>query len=334
MEKSNYSNLISVIVPVYNVQEYLDVCLKSIVEQTYENLEIIIINDGSTDTSKEICYKYQRIDPRIVIINQKNSGLSAARNVGFKAAKGEYISFIDSDDFIYPDMYEIMMKYMEDLQADIVECQYETVHKDKELPIQNGKISYNIMDGKEALSCQIMHTKKERITYAVWSRLYRREMIEGIFFPEGMIHEDYFYNAQSFLRAKKFVIIDKCLYCHRIRPLSITQLPFSTRDYDKLCLIKQRTNYLKQEGYDKLASQSERELYLELLVCYFRASNSKNGEESRNIASQLKAYKKAILSHDCMGKYRLDFQLFFISPRLYVAYRKIKGFLYVVVNGR
>lgn len=318
------NTLISVIVPVYNVEPYLRVCLDSIINQTYKNIEIIIVNDGSTDKSEMICEEYKKNDHRIVLINQRNSGLSAARNSGVKVARGRYIGFVDSDDFIYPDMYECLVKNMVDNNADIVECQVETVFEDKSVNISRQDINSCILDGQEALKRLIAHSKDARPKYAVWCKLYRREIIEDLLFPVGRIHEDYFYDAVSFLRASNYIIIDKKLYCHRKRPFSITTSPFSKKDYDKLFLIDKRTEYLRDSRHDNLARISEEEKYLTQLEFYFHAKEGKRYADLNYLNSLLLGEKKSLKKSGIPLKWKFEFYMFYINPLIYVTYKKIK----------
>ena len=175
--------LVSIIVPIYNVEKYLIKCIESILNQTYKNLEIILVDDGSTDSCNKICDRYKKIDKRVVVIHKKNGGLSSARNIGIKKAKGKLISFVDSDDYIKPNMIEELKNNMYFYNSDISVCDY-----------------YYIIDGKRQISDNnnlkrnCITKYKNKFIYkpnsAVWNKLYKKNLFEQIKFPEGKIYED------------------------------------------------------------------------------------------------------------------------------------------------
>ena len=194
-------DLISVIVPIYNVERYLEKCINSITKQTYKNLEIILVNDGSTDNSLNICQKIEKSDKRIKIINKKNEGVSIARNEGWKIANGKYVTFIDSDDYIQNDMiqylYEIILK-----GVDIAICDYIILDEKNNRKIRNynctNKIS--ILEQKEAL---IRLLKDKEIHNYAWAKLYKMELFKNIKYPVGRKMEDLGIMYKLFLEAVK-----------------------------------------------------------------------------------------------------------------------------------
>ena len=178
---------ISVIVPVYNTEEYLHRCIDSILGQTYPNLEILLINDGSTDNSGKICEDYARKDTRIKVIHQENKGQSAARNVGLNAATGEYVNFIDSDDWIDPPMYETMMGVMLANNQEVVECKEVHRYEDTDdKPVRN-----------ETLAIEDQLTAVKRIianqVFSVCTRLYHKRVLDGMRFREATFAEDVYF---------------------------------------------------------------------------------------------------------------------------------------------
>lgn len=175
--------MISIIVPVYNVEPYLRKCLDSIVGQTYLDLEILLIDDGSTDYSGKICEEYAELDERIKFFHTENQGLSAARNLGLDYAKGEYIGFVDSDDWIESDMYEVLLKRAEETEADVAECGIFVEHPERtEIIARQNKV----IDGKEALARLLSNS----LLSAIWNRLWKRECFASIHFPENRVYED------------------------------------------------------------------------------------------------------------------------------------------------
>ena len=209
--------LVSVIIPVFNVAPYLREALDSVVQQTWSHLEIIIVDDGSTDGSGKICDEY-RADARVQVIHQENRGLSAARNAGLDRASGEYISFLDSDDAWRPDFIRKLMGAMGN--ADIAICQYE-MHRLK--MDTGGQIRPAAQKGfysrKEALRALVDGT----INVSVWNKLYRKELWKENRFPEGHNYEDVDTTCRVFDLCSRISFLDEPLYLHRKRPGSITQ---------------------------------------------------------------------------------------------------------------
>ena len=219
--------MISVIVPVYNVEEYLEECLESIQHQTYTDIEVILVNDGSTDGSKEICERYCEKDSRFKLINQENQGLSAARNRGVKESIGKYIMFVDSDDVINTKVLEVLLPYMKP-DVDIVECR---LTRNKEEFFLN-KTSTIVFEGnaKEAILNCIEF--KEEVKFCAFTKLYRREIVEKIPFLEGYIYEDIFTGINYLKHIRKIVVVDYIGYYYRVRPNSIMTNPFNEKDLD------------------------------------------------------------------------------------------------------
>ncbi|WP_416145204.1 glycosyltransferase family 2 protein [Planococcus koreensis] len=166
------SETISVIVPVYNVQEYLPKCLDSVIGQTYENLEILLVNDGSTDESAEICDRYARMDGRIHVIHQENQGLAAARNAGLEAAAGMYIGFVDSDDWIDLDMYEFLYRLMHEYRADLAMCRLTEITNTESVDRSTGKLL--VCDGLTAVKRIFKRESDYHIGYSVFNKLYKK----------------------------------------------------------------------------------------------------------------------------------------------------------------
>ena len=208
--------MISVIVPVYKVETYLEQCLDSILCQTYRDLEILLIDDGSPDRCGEICDRYAAADPRIRVFHTENRGLSAARNLGIDHARGEYLGFVDSDDWIEPDMYERLLRAVEENGADIAVCGRVREYPDrKEIILPEA----GILDREGAVRA---HVKLE-IRHAAWDKLYRRACFADIRYPEGRVCEDIATTYRTLLRADKVVKIAAPLYHYRDRAGSITK---------------------------------------------------------------------------------------------------------------
>lgn len=225
--------LVSVIVPIYNVESYLRECVESIRRQTYHNLEIILINDGSTDSSLDICMEYKRKDNRIQVINKVNGGLSSARNKGIECAKGDYYLFVDSDDFISDKMVEVMIHKAQENNADIVCCNYD-FYDDYSNFIKEHPININsdeIYSSKQA---------QDRLLYNgffrcyAWNKLYKAQLFKKIRYPIGKLYEDIYTTYSLFEVSDRIVFITDSLYHYRFRTGSITRNTFDERLYQIL----------------------------------------------------------------------------------------------------
>lgn len=213
---------ISVIVPVYNTEKYLRKCIESIQQQTYQNIEILLIDDGSTDKSAEICDEYALKDSRIVVIHKKNGGHSSARNYGLDIAKGEYVFFVDCDDYIHESTLEILISKREISQADLVVCDYVWVDEDgipeQQIPISEQKD--DIMSGTEFL-CKSSKDNGWR-NIVVWNKLYKKEIFSDLRFELGKLYEDVFLFHEVCARSKKVMVTGEVLCFHTRRKDSIT----------------------------------------------------------------------------------------------------------------
>ena len=218
--------MISVIVPVYNVEEYLEECLESIRQQTFTDIEVILVNDGSTDSSKEICERFCQADNRFKLINQENQGQSVARNRGVKESVGQFIMFVDSDDVINTNVLEVLLPYMK-TDVDIVECR---MTRKKEEFFLN-KTSTIVFEGnsKEAiLNCIAF----KEVKYCAFKKLYRREIVQKIPFLEGYIYEDVFTGINYLKHIRKIVVIDYIGYYYRVHANSTMTKSFNEKDLD------------------------------------------------------------------------------------------------------
>ena len=218
--------MISIIVPVYNVEEYLEECLESIQNQTYTNIEVIMINDGSTDGSKEICERFCQQDNRFKLVTQENQGLSAARNRGVKESVGQYIMFVDSDDVINTSVLEVLLPYMK-MDVDIVECRM-TRNKEEFFLNKTSTIAFEGNAKKAILNC----IEIREVKFCPVTKLYRREIVEKVPFLEGYIYEDVFTGINYLKHIRKIVIVDYIGYYYRVRPNSTMTKSFNEKDLD------------------------------------------------------------------------------------------------------
>ena len=233
--------LISVIVPVYKVEPYLDRCVESIVNQTYKNLEIILVDDGSPDRCPEMCDAWAIKDSRIKVIHQSNGGLSDARNTGMAAATGELMGFVDSDDWISPDMYQLLYNRMLESDSDISACGVEMVFEDGSSSRMLTKLGECVLSTEDAMRAII---EESWLKQPVWYKLYRRETIQGIPFPAGKYHEDVFWSYQAVGRAKSVSVFDTACYFYTQRSSSIMGAGYSLKRLDNLEAKQERQAFV------------------------------------------------------------------------------------------
>ena len=235
--------MISIIVPVYNVEEYLEECLTSIQHQTFTDIEVILVNDGSTDRSKEICERFCQQDSRFKLINQKNQGASVARNRGVKESIGEYIMFVDSDDVVKENIVEVLFFYMNS-DVDIVECQ---ITRCKDELVENKPTS--IMFKGESTEAILKSIEFKEVKFCAFTKLYRRELVEKVPFLEGYIYEDV-YTGMNYLKyIRKMVAVDLKGYYYRVRPNSIMTTSFSEKNLDIITVGNKLIESFQDDGY-------------------------------------------------------------------------------------
>lgn len=218
--------LISIIIPVYNVEEYLSTCLESIINQTYQNLEIILVDDGSTDSSGRICDEYALKDERVLVIHQQNGGLSAARNSGLDIAKGDYIGFVDSDDYIELDMYEVLLNFAKNNNLDVSMCSAYEVFPEKKVKKRIDCFPPFITENIDEIINEIFINKRGGVAVAVWCKLFKREVVIDKRFKLRRFYEDVFFVFEWLSNTKRFGRISDYKYYYVQRSGSITHLPY------------------------------------------------------------------------------------------------------------
>ncbi len=302
--------MISVIVPVYNVEEYLEECLESIRKQTYQNIEVILVNDGSTDGSKEICERYCQQDPRFRLINKENQGLSIARNRGVKESNGEYIMFVDSDDVVKENIVEVLLSYMK-ADVDLVECNL-TQNKEE---LQKNKPIRVVFEGNSPESIIKCIAFKE-VKFCAFTKLYRREIVEKVPFLEGIIYEDVYTGINYLKYIRKMVAVDLKGYYYRVRPNSIMTTSFSEKNLDIITVGNKLIESFQDVGY--LLPYIGYFMFYLGVSHYYRDGITKKSpcvslyenfiKESAFIAKQ---------SQEVVRKYRL-LRMYFIAPKYFL----------------
>lgn len=249
MNNTDTLPLISIIVPVYNVKEYLEKCLESICGQTYKNLEIILINDGSSDGSGELCDLFAQRDGRIKVIHQANAGQSAARNRGLDIAQGEYFGFVDSDDWIEPDMYEFLYRLLKENGADISICAHYRDKRGKSVAKYSSGEQF-VFTHDEAIRAL---TVDKHVRNYMFDKLFRRCLFEGITFPVNRVFEDLAICYRLFYGAEKIVLQDTPKYHYVIREGSTMQSKYNPqREYQLFLAVCEQNDFiLAKEIWDK-----------------------------------------------------------------------------------
>ena len=258
--------LISIIVPVYNVEAYIHQCIKSIIEQSYKNLEIILVDDGSKDKSGKICDDYARKDKRIKVIHKKNGGLSDSRNAGITVATGKYIAFVDSDDWIEKNMYEKMYNECEKFGADICICGFFREYKDK--TISECNFGERVYDTESALEELI---KGRVIKDHAGTKLYKRFLWDNVEYPVGKVYEDIRTTYKIIQKSKMVCLLPDSMYHYRQRKGSIARSGFSEQKIEWLEAVKEMEANIKKNTseYDEVLYKRIMEVECSLLREYF-----------------------------------------------------------------
>ena len=263
---------ISVIVPVYKVEQYLPACINSILAQTYTDFELILVDDGSPDNCGAICDSYAARDPRIRVIHQENMGLSGARNSGMDVAKGEYITFIDSDDLVVPQYLEYLLNAMDSQDVGISICKPIEFNNPEDNNISSSASSsgYSHLSGKDA--CIALYNGSAAVPINAWGKLFRKDLLESLHFPVGRIHEDQAMIPIACYRAKLVSVLGAKLYLYRYRDASITKEHFSLKRYDDIWAIDQCIAFFTEKNEPEIveAAQNKRKRILAVYSIYAR----------------------------------------------------------------
>ena len=314
---------ISIIVPVYNVEKYICKCIDSILNQTFTDFELIRIDDGSTDKSGKICDEYKKKDSRIKVIHKKNEGLSSARNIGLDIAQGKYIGFVDSDDYIDENMYEVLYKDIRNNNSDISMCEYDFIYDNNQIEEFNDEKYIINYSNYEALS--LFYTSKYMFFVVAWNKLYKKEIFKDIRYPVGKINEDGFIAHKIIFNCKKITYNSEKLYHYYQSNNSITRSKFTIKNLDKLEYMSERITFFKNNGYEDLSLQAKSSFINEFFKLYFRAKSELNINKYKLYCKKIyfiKNINKFINEKSYSYKEKLLFIVFCISDNVYL---KIKN---------
>lgn len=324
---------ISVIIPVYNVNKYLDRCIRSLSEQTYKDIEIILVDDGSTDGSGSICDDWAVRDSRIVVVHQVNKGLSAARNIGLERTSGEYILFVDSDDFVDRKFVSLLADEACKRNSDIVFCNYRFVD-DSGNEINNDNYSSfsseKVYDGTDVL--ELFEDKSYRTFFDVcWNKLYRKELFDGVRFPEGIsVIEDISIVPLIYHKAERISVVKDVLYNYVYRAESLSHSQMSIEEDTRLRapMMEERLQWYKEWGNKELCLIQIIHMYslYEKVAHEYRERMKKLQKEYRSIFLLGKCdgmSRKIYYEKSIQGSRKLKLSIAYLSLKLYSVLTKI-----------
>lgn len=307
--------LISVIVPVYLAEKYIHRCVDSILRQTYKNLEIILVDDGSPDKCGEICDEYQKIDSRVKVIHQENAGVSAARNAGIDVAKGEYIAFIDSDDYIQLNMYEKMMFELIKSKVDICVCQWQYEYADGKQVVDSNNIDKTIYGRKKAVEFAEFFCRgqyENGVVCSACDKLYKRDIFNNVRFVGNYVEDDRIHN-EILCKDYFVVIIPEQFYVYCQNKGSLTNKPFEKENLLFLDVLAERIVCFSN---NKFISTNTRKLYCNMYIEYFYKA-----EKAKIKMTDKKKFdciaRSLIISTEVNLKFIIRMLLFRCSPRIY-----------------
>ncbi len=321
------NQLISIVVPIYNVEKYLDDCIKSIIGQTYKNIEIILVDDGSTDKSGEVCENYAKYDKRIKVIHKENGGLSDARNEGLKIANGQYITFIDSDDYVNEEFVEILYKSIKKYNADISICNYDLIEEKSTYRKENKKNIKDItqLDNKECL--KRTYSNEKGMEFLAWAKLYNKDLFvkNCIIYPKGKIHEDTYTTYKLIYYSKNIVYNDVSLYYYRKRNGSIMNSNVSITILDGLEATKESCEFFEKNKESELLTLAFNDYMRKSLEVYYKIENKYENKNKINILDYIvsegkKNFRKYIKKINYSIKKKIFYYVFLFSTK---SFRKI-----------
>ncbi|WP_313893766.1 glycosyltransferase family 2 protein [Psychrobacillus sp.] len=317
------SEIISVIVPIYKVEDYLNRCVDSILKQTYKNLEVILIDDGSPDKCGEICDEYAKIDERVKVIHKRNGGISNARNAGLEIAKGEYISFIDGDDWIHVEYFEKLYQLLRKTDSDISVCCFIKTSTEDTQGENSKEIIYEYSN-IDALGQFSDRFNVEMVV--VWGKLFKRKLLEEIRFPVERVHEDEFTTYKLIYKAKKIVLTTEQLLYYWQRKDSFMGVGFKIKHrLDAIDAFKERAEFFEEIGLEDLSYKTYRQLFF----IYMDVKKRKNVFESElmkdNFDRNFKGLRENLRKNKKNTKFRMFYELYYIQPKIMSLFLEVYG---------
>lgn len=284
--------IVSIIIPVYKVEKYMNRCIESIMNQTYKKIEIILVDDGSPDNCGKICDEYAKKDKRVVVVHKENGGLSDARNAGIDIAKGKYIAFVDSDDYVDNDYVEILYKAISEDKADIAISSHKVMYENGTI-LEKATGERNILTQKETIK-RILYD--EGIDLSAWAKLYKKELFKTMKFPKGRLFEDAAITCKIISLTEKVSLVSKSTYNYIIRNDSITTKDFTPSKMDLITSTKEMSEYVKEKYPDLEDATNRRVMYAYLsTLSQLAMSNKRFPEEQKILMKYIKENGNKIL---------------------------------------
>lgn len=319
--------LISIIIPIFNVESYLDRCIASVSDQTYQNLEIILVDDGSTDRSGQICDEWAARDPRIRVIHQPNSGVSAARNTGLHAASGDWIIQVDSDDYVAPYAVQQLLGASRNTGADMVICDFVKGSDEAYCFTKNTAATVETEDGVSMIR-RLYDGDHSALRYGVpWCKMSRKKLYDGILYPDGKIFEDIYTTHKLLFRCQRIAVLETPLFYYFQRPGSIMNMSFSMKKLDYLQALVERVAFFQNHGLDELEQIAYDELLHSLVWEYSRTRDLLNSQAGMDYVISLfrQVYKKGHASRRYPQETAHFLTAFRKNPEWIILYWKVSG---------
>ena len=284
--------IVSIIIPVYKVEKYMNRCIESIMNQTYKKIEIILVDDGSPDNCGKLCDEYAKKDKRVVVVHKENGGLSDARNAGIDIAKGKYIAFVDSDDYVDNDYVEILYKAISEDKSDIAISSHKVMYENGTI-LEKATGERNILTQKETIK-RILYD--EGIDLSAWAKLYKKELFKTMKFPKGRLFEDAAITCKIISLTEKVSLVSKSTYNYIIRNDSITTKDFTPSKMDLITSTKEMSEYVKEKYPDLEDATNRRVMYAYLsTLSQLAMSNKRFPEEQKILMKYIKENGNKIL---------------------------------------
>lgn len=290
MEKciSDEEPLVSFIIPVYNVEKYIGRCIESVLNQTYQNIEVILVDDGSCDNSREICQEYCNRDVRIRFFSRKNEGSSLTRNFGIEHASGEYLTFVDSDDFIHPEYTRILLDVIRNYDVKMVQCDFEEGGKSEFKKPLPKKIPVEIFADSTMFG-------DRKVKISVCGKLYKKELFESIRFPAVQKYDDEFVTYKVLYEAAQIAVVRMCLYYYFYNPNSQMRKKTDYYELDFVRAYEERICFFAEHGDKKASDFSKKELAIRLMLVFIQClKNRENKNDKKEILDMFQKVYQSI----------------------------------------
>ncbi|MCR4689478.1 MAG: glycosyltransferase [Saccharofermentans sp.] len=305
---------VSIIIPIFNAESYLNKCLEAACAQTYKDIELILVNDGSTDSSRDICLKYEASDPRIRLIDRDNSGVSAARNKGLDIATGDLISFIDSDDYVEADYIEYMLTLMNETSSSITCVRHEACEG----------ISTRVIEGPQNILEEYL--KSNEIYASVWGKLYKRELFDGIRFPEGKRYEDNYVLYKVLARCGKLSIGSEVKYHYILNPGSFMNKGYAPSQMDIVDAMEAQKQFI-DKSFPALTPFANARLVYAANRCLMKMADAKVSDKDciARLRPIYKEYSKDFLNGSSGRSAKAFVRVARVSPKLAMRVYRLIG---------